>query len=155
MNVRGTFVCSQQCFPYLKKSAEAGRNPHILALSPPLNLNPKWLAPHVAYTIAKYGMSLCVLGMAEEWKASGICVNGLWPRTVIDTAALNVIPGAMGAMGRTPEILADAAYFIFNGKTTGRIHMDDEVLAAAGITDLSKYSVTPGNTQLMQDIFLD
>ena len=112
VNVRGTFVCSQACIPYLKQSAQAGRNPHILNLSPPLSMKPHWFAPHVAYTMAKYGMSMCVLGMAEELRAVGIGVNALWPRTVIATAALNLIPMADPKRGRKPEIMADAAHAV-------------------------------------------
>ena len=157
VNARGTYLCSQMCLPYLKVSAKAGRKPHILTLSPPLNMQPKWLAPHVAYTMAKYGMSMCTIGMAEEFRADGIAVNSLWPRTVIDTAALRVIPGALGAKGRTPEIMADAAYVIFSrdaSTLTGRILIDEDVLAMVGITDLAKYSVTPGLKELQQDLFL-
>ena len=118
VNVRGTFVCSQACLPHLKASAAAGRNPHILTLSPPLNLDPKWFKDHVAYTIAKYGMSMCVLGMAEEFRADGIGVNALWPRTVIATAAVAMIPGASERvdMMRRPAILADAAHVILDAR---------------------------------------
>src|SRR6266851_7037922 len=111
VNVRGTFACSQACIPYLKKSS----NPHILNNSPPLNIEARWFAPHVAYTMSKFGMSLCVLGMAEELRSDGIAVNALWPRTVIATAALQVIPGAEPERGRTPEIVADAAWHILTG----------------------------------------
>ena len=118
VNVRGTFLTSQAALPHLRKSAADGRNPHILNLSPPLSMKPVWFKNHVAYTMAKYGMSMCVLGMAEEFKRDGIAVNALWPRTVIDTAALQMIPGIDALAGRTPEILADAAYVIFNRKAT-------------------------------------
>jgi citronellol/citronellal dehydrogenase len=158
VNVRGTFVCSQACIPYLKQSAQAGRNPHILNLSPPLNMKAHWFAPHVAYTMAKYGMSMCVLGMAEEFKGDGIAVNALWPRTVIATAALNVIPMADPKLGRTPDIMADAAYEILtrDAKTcTGNFFIDDEVLQTAGVTDLGKYAVTPGNDKFLPDFFVD
>ena len=158
VNVRGTFCCSQACLPYLKQSAAAGRNPHILTLSPPLNLNPRWFANHVAYTMAKYGMSMCVLGMAEEFRADGIAVNALWPRTVIDTAALAMIPGVDPKLCRSPAILADAAYAILNRdarKHTGNFYLDDEVLAAEGVTDLDQYAVVPGNKQFIPDLFLD
>ena len=159
VDVRGTFACSQACLPHLKTSAAAGRNPHILTLSPPLNLDAKWFRDHVAYTIAKYGMSMCVLGMAEEFRADGIAVNALWPRTVIATAAVAMIPGASERvdMMRRPEILADAAHAILtrDGRsTTGRFFIDEEVLAEEGITDLEGYAVKPG-MPLMQDIFLD
>ena len=158
VDVRGTFACSQACLPHLKASSAAGRNPHILTLSPPLNLDAKWFRDHVAYTIAKYGMSMCVLGMAEEFRADGIAVNALWPRTVIATAAVAMIPGASERvdMMRRPEILADAAHAILtrDGRsTTGRFFIDEEVLAEEGITDLEGYAVKPG-MPLMQDIFL-
>ncbi len=158
VNVRGTFLTSQAVIPYLKKSAAAGRNPHILTLSPPLSMKPKWFKNHVAYTMSKYGMSMCVLGMAEEFKRDGIGVNALWPRTVIDTAALQMIPGVDTDFCRTPEILADAAYLILNrdGKDcSGNFFVDDELLASAGITDLAKYSVKPGTTDFLLDFFLD
>ena len=114
VNVRGTFLTSQAAIPFLRDSADAGRNPHILNLSPPLSMKPKWFKNHVAYTMAKYGMSMCVLGMSEEFKRDGIAVNALWPRTAIDTAALQMIPGVDTAACRTPEILSDSAYIILN-----------------------------------------
>jgi citronellol/citronellal dehydrogenase len=153
VNLRGSYVCSQACLPYLAKA----QNPHILTLSPPLDMRAKWFAPHVAYTIAKYGMSMCVLGMAEEFRPLGIAVNALWPRTIIATAALQVIPGAGAALGRTPEIVADAAAYILaqdSRTTTGNFFIDEEVLAEAGITDFSGYAVTPG-MPLKTDLFLD
>jgi citronellol/citronellal dehydrogenase len=152
VNVRGTFACSQACLPYLAKA----ENPQILTLSPPLNMQPKWFGQHVAYTIAKYGMSMCVLGMAEEFASQGIGVNALWPRTIIATAALQVIPGAQFDRGRTPEIVADAAHWILtqdSRSTTGNFFIDDEVLARAGVTDLSGYAMTPGEP-LQMDFFL-
>lgn len=158
VNVRGTFLTSQAAIPYLRESALQARNPHILNLSPPLSMNPKWFKNNVAYTMAKYGMSMCVLGMAAEFKRDGIAVNALWPRTVIDTAALKMIPGIDATAGRTPEILADAAYIIFNRlaqECTGNFFVDDELLASEGITDLEKYSVTPGTKEFLQDFFLD
>ncbi len=158
VNVRGTFLTSQAAIPHLRASAEAGRNPHILNLSPPLSMKPIWFKNHVAYTMAKYGMSMCVLGMAEEFKRDGIAVNALWPRTVIDTAALQMIPGIDASAGRTPAILADAAYAIFHrpsAQCTGNFFVDDEVLAEEGITDLEKYSVTPGTKDFLLDFFLD
>jgi citronellol/citronellal dehydrogenase len=157
VNVRGTFLCTQACLPYLKQSAERKRNPHILTLSPPLNMNPRWFAPHVAYTMAKYGMSMCVLGHAAEFRQYGIGVNALWPRTVIQTAALQMIPGIKPEHCRTPEIMADAAYQILisdASTTTGNFFIDDEVLKKAGVTDLGKYSVIPGSRELMPDLFL-
>jgi citronellol/citronellal dehydrogenase len=158
VNVRGTFVCSQACIPYLKRSAAAGRGAHILNLSPPLSMKPRWFAPHVAYTMAKYGMSMCVLGMAEEFRADGIAVNALWPRTAIATSALEMIPGADAARSRKPEILADAAYAILNRNPrehTGNFYIDDEVLRAEGVTDLDRYAVVPGTHDLLLDFFID
>lgn len=158
VNVRGTFLTSQAVIPFLRKSAEAGRNPHILTLSPPLSMNPKWFKNHVAYTMSKYGMSMCVLGMAGEFARDGIAVNALWPRTAIDTAALQMIPGVDTNFCRKPEILSDTAYIILNRDsktTTGNFFVDDEVLASEGITDLEKYSVKPGTTDFLLDFFLD
>ncbi|ASY18673.1 citronellol/citronellal dehydrogenase [Candidatus Planktophila versatilis] len=158
VNVRGTFLASQAALPHLRQSAEAGRNPHILTLSPPLSMKAKWFKNHVAYTMAKYGMSMCVLGMAEEFKQDGIAVNALWPRTAIDTAALQMIPGVDTAACRTPEILSDTAYIILNRNSkecTGNFFVDDEVLASEGITDLEKYSVVPGTKDFLLDFFLD
>ena len=158
VNVRGTFLTSQAAIPHLRESAKAGRNPHILTLSPPLSMNPKWFKPHLAYTMAKYGMSMCVLGLAEELRKDGIGVNALWPRTAIDTAALAMIPGVDTDYCRKPEILADSAYVILNrpaATTTGNFFVDDEVLASEGITDLEKYSVKPGTTDFLLDFFLD
>ena len=157
VNVRGTFLCTQACLPYLKQSAERKRNPHILTLSPPLNMEPRWFAPHVAYTMAKYGMSMCVLGHAEEFRSYGIGVNALWPRTVIQTAALQMIPGVRPEHCRTPEIMADAAYAVLTSDaatTTGNFFIDEEVLSRAGVTDLEKYSVVAGSKQLLPDLFL-
>jgi citronellol/citronellal dehydrogenase len=137
----------------LKKAA----NPQILMMAPPLNMQPKWFAGHTAYTMAKYGMSMCVLGMAEEFRPQGIAVNALWPRTVIATAALQVIPGANAERGRRPEIVADAAHWVLtqnSRESTGNFYIDDEVLARAGVTDLSGYAVKPGEA-LRMDFFLD
>ena len=158
VNVRGTFLTSQAAIPHLRESAKAGRNPHILTLSPPLSMKAKWFQHHVAYTMAKYGMSMCVLGMSEEFRKEGIAVNALWPRTAIDTAALQMIPGVDTAACRTPEILADSAYIILNRESkscTGNFFVDDELLASEGITDLEKYSVVPGTTDFLLDFFLD
>jgi citronellol/citronellal dehydrogenase len=157
VNVRGTFLCTQALLPYLKRSAARGRNPHVLTLSPPLNLDPRWFAPHLAYTMAKYGMSMCVLGHAEEFRAYGVAVNALWPRTVIQTAALQMIPGVQPEHCRTPEIMADAAHCIMVSSArehTGNFYLDDEVLAANGVTDLDQYSVVPGSKLLLPDLFL-
>ena len=158
VNVRGTFLTSQAVIPHLRESADNGRNPHILNLSPPLSMKPIWFKNHVAYTMAKYGMSMCVLGMAEEFKRDGIAVNALWPRTAIDTAALQIIPGVDTAACRTPEILSDSAYIILNRvskECTGNFFVDDEVLASEGITDLDKYAVVPGTKDFLLDFFLD
>jgi citronellol/citronellal dehydrogenase len=158
VNVRGTFLTSQAAIPYLRDSGKAGNNPQILNLAPPLSMKAKWFKNHVAYTMAKYGMSMCVLGMAEEFKRDGIAVNALWPRTAIDTAALAMIPGIDTAACRTPEILADAAYIILNrpaAESTGNFYVDDEVLASEGITDLDKYAVVPGTKDFLLDFFLD
>ncbi len=158
VNVRGTFLTSQAAIPYLRESAKAGRNPHILTLSPPLSMSPKWFKNHVAYTMSKYGMSMCVLGMSEEFKREGIAVNALWPRTAIDTAALQMIPGVDTDFCRKPEILSDTAYIILNRDakiTTGNFFVDDEILASEGITDLEKYSVKPGTKDFLLDFFLD
>jgi citronellol/citronellal dehydrogenase len=153
VNLRGTFLCSQACLPHLAKAA----NPQILTLSPPLDMRAKWLAPCLAYTMAKYGMSMCVLGMAEEFRTQGIAVNALWPRSIIATAALQAIPGAEPERGRTPDIMADAAWQILtrdSRTSTGNFFIDEEVLAAAGVTDFSHYAVSPGKP-LRRDLFLD
>jgi citronellol/citronellal dehydrogenase len=158
VNTRGTFLTSQACLPYLKKSAQEGKNPHILMLSPPLSMKGKWFKPHLAYTMAKYGMSMCVLGLADELKRDGIGVNALWPRTAIDTAALAMIPGVDTAFCRTTDILADSAYIILNrpGKEcSGNFFIDDEVLASEGIVDLDKYAVVPGTKEFINDLFVD
>lgn len=156
VNVRATFLTSQAAIPALKESAKAGRNPHILMMSPPLSMKSKWFKNHLAYTMAKYGMSMCVLGLADELKRDGISVNALWPRTAIDTAALQMIPGIDTAACRTPEILADAAHVILSGSPrTGEFLVDDEVLASVGVTDLDKYAVVPGTTDFLLDFFLD
>lgn len=152
INLRGTYLCSQACLPYLQKA----ENPHILTLSPPLDMSARWFAPHVAYTIAKYGMSMCVLGMAEEFRPLGIAVNALWPRTLIATAALQAIPGVNPETGRTPQIVADAAAHILtqdSRATTGNFFIDEEVLALEGISDFSPYAVTPG-APLTTDLFV-
>ena len=153
VNARGTFLCSQACIPHLKKST----NPHILTLSPPINLDPKWFKSHTAYTISKYGMSLCVLGMAEELKEDGVAVNALWPRTVIATAALAMLGGAVNPDHcRKPEIMADAAHAVLTRDSrccTGNFYIDEDVLHEAGVTDFGKYAVKPGEP-LMADLFL-
>jgi len=156
VNVRATFLTSQAAIPHLKESAAAGRNPHILTMSPPLSMSAKWFKPHLAYTMAKYGMSMCVLGLAEEFKRDGISVNALWPRTAIDTAALAMIPGIDTDFCRKPEIISDSAHVILTGTgKTGNFFIDDEVLASVGITDLDKYSVVPGTTEFLLDFFID
>jgi len=153
-NVRGTFLTSQKCIPHLKKSS----NPHILTLSPPLNFDTRWFAPHVAYTITKYGMSLCVLGMHEEFRSAGIAVNALWPKTTIATAAVNNLLGGDELMRRSrkPEIMGDAAYYILRRNSrecTGNFFIDEAVLLEEGHTDLEKYAVEPG-MKLMPDFFV-
>jgi citronellol/citronellal dehydrogenase len=155
VNVRGTFMMTKACIPYLRKSS----NPHILTLSPPLNLDPKWFEKHVAYTMSKYNMSMMTIGWAKELAKDRIAANSLWPRTTIDTAAVrNLLGGQMLVnMSRTPEILADAAYEILkrpSTQCTGNLYVDEQVLAAEGITDLAHYSVVPGAT-LYTDLFLD
>jgi citronellol/citronellal dehydrogenase len=157
VNARGTFLVTQACLPQLRASALAGRNPHVLTLSPPLNMHPKWFAPHVAYTMAKYGMSMCVLGHAEEFRPLGIAVNALWPRTAIATAALQMIPGIRPEHCRKPEIMADAAYLVLTAdgaRTTGNFYVDEDVLELAGVTDFDQYAVVPGSRMLMPDLFL-
>ena len=158
VDVRGAFLCSQACVPHLVQSAQAGRNAHILTLSPPLHMEAKWFAPHVAYTIAKYGMSMCVLGMAEEFRNDGVAVNALWPRSVIATSAIAMIPGASAQVDgmRKPEIVADAAHAILvrdARATTGRFFIDEEALRESGVTDFERYAVKPG-TPLLPDLFL-
>ena len=158
VNVRGTYCCTQAALPELIKSAKAGRNPHVLNMSPPLSMREHWFRPHVAYTMAKYGMSECTLGHAGEFRPHGIAVNSLWPRTAIATAALQMIPGVDLDMCRKPEILADAAYFILCSEsrvTSGNFFIDDEVLAGHGVTDLEPYSVRPGTTNFIPDFFID
>jgi citronellol/citronellal dehydrogenase len=158
VNVRGTYCCTQACLSELIKSAQAGRNPHVLNMSPPLSMKAHWFKGHVAYTMAKYGMSECTLGHAAEFKPHGIAVNSLWPRTAIATAALQMIPGIDLALCRTPEILADAAYLILTSEskaTTGNFFIDDTLLGEHGITDLDKYAVTPGNKNFIPDFFVD
>ena len=158
VNTRGTFLTSQAALPYLKKSAQEGHNPHILMLSPPLSMKGKWFKPHLAYTMAKYGMSMCVLGLADELKRDGIGVNALWPRTAIDTAALAMIPGVDTAFCRTTEIISDTAHIILSrdGKVcSGNFFIDDEVLASEGITDLDKYAVVPGTKEFINDLYVD
>jgi citronellol/citronellal dehydrogenase len=157
INARGTYLCTASCLPELKKSAAAGRSPQVLTLSPPLSMKTHWFAPHTAYTMAKYGMSMCTLGHAGEFKKLGIAVNSLWPRTAIATAAMQMIPGVDLALCRTPEIMADAAYCVLTNSSfeTGNFYIDDTVLAAHGITDLDRYAVTPGNTNYLPDFFVD
>ena len=154
VNMRATFLASQACIPFLKKSA----NPHILNLSPPLNMDAKWFAPHVAYSISKYGMSLCALGMAREFAADGIAVNCLWPRTTIATAAVEFnFPEAVLHASRKPAIMADAAHHILtrdSRKCSGNFFVDEEVLREVGVKDFGQYAVTPG-VPLFNDIFLD
>ena len=157
INARGTYLCTQACLRELKKAAAAGRNPHVLNLSPPLSMKQHWFAPHTAYTMAKYGMSMCTLGQSGEFKKYGIAVNSLWPRTAIATAALQMIPGVDLNMCRKPEILSDAAYFILTSpaSNSGNFFIDDELLAAHGVTELDGYSVKPGTKNFIPDFFVD
>ena len=157
INTRGTFACSQACIPHLEKA----KNPHILNISPPLNMEARWFAPHVAYTMAKYGMSLCVLGMAEELKPKRIAVNALWPRTVIATAAVqNLLGGDATVRGsRKPDIMADAAYAVLtkpSSAVTGNFFIDEDLLRAEGVTDFAPYRMTPeiSDSELIPDYFL-
>ncbi|MCW5774331.1 MAG: NAD(P)-dependent oxidoreductase [Rhodospirillaceae bacterium] len=153
INVRGTFAATQACLPHLKKAA----NPHVLTLASPLNLNPRWFKNHVAYTMAKYGMSMCVLGHAEEFRDIGVAVNGLWPRTIIMTAALQMIPGVDPGRGRKPEIMADAAQWVLTQPSracTGNFFIDEDVLRGAGVTDFAPYAVDAAK-EPSPDIFLD
>lgn len=154
INARGTFMTSKLCIPHLLNA----ENPHILNISPPLNMEPRWFGPHVAYTMAKYGMSLCVLGMAEEFKNRGIAVNALWPKTTIATSAVRNLMGGeeICKQSRKPDIMADAAHHILTShakELSGKFLVDEEVLADAGVTDFSDYSVVPGAT-LLPDFFL-
>ena len=154
VNTRGTFACSQACLPHLKRAS----NPHILNLSPPLNMEARWFGPHVAYTMAKFGMSMCVLGMAGEFREAGVAVNALWFRTTIATAAIKNLLGGEEAISRsrTPEIAADAAHAILtrpSREATGQFFIDEDVLREAGVTDFDVYAVTPG-AELMPDFFI-
>ena len=157
INARGTYLCTQACLAELRKSAAAGRNPQVMNMSPPLSMKQHWFAAHTAYTMAKYGMSMCTLGQSAEFKKYGIAVNSLWPRTAIATAALQMIPGVNLDLCRKPEILADAAYFILTSPSSnsGNFYIDDELLAAHGVTDLDKYSVKPGTKHFIPDFFVD
>jgi citronellol/citronellal dehydrogenase len=154
VNVRGTFLTSQAAIPHLRD----GNNPHILTLSPPLNMKEKWFKNHVAYTMSKYGMSMCVLGMSGEFRRDGVAVNALWPATAIKTAALQMIPGVDTNFCRTPEIMADAAYLILNKDSksnSGNFYVDEDLLRAEGVTDFEQYSVIPGTKDFIKDFFLD
>jgi citronellol/citronellal dehydrogenase len=157
VNVRGTFLCSKLCLPHLHQS----ENPHILNISPPLNLDSRWFAPHVAYTMAKYGMSMCVLGMAEEQRKRGVAVNALWPKTAISTAAVQNLLGGKTATERcrTPEIMSDAAYWVLTQESaslTGEFLIDENVLRNIGTEDFSQYLTIPGtkDEDLIPDFFL-
>lgn len=152
VNTRGTFLTTQACLPYLKDA----ENPQVLMLSPPPSIDPAWYEPHVAYTIAKFGMSLCVLGMAPEFKSLGIAVNALWPKTVIATAAIAMIDGVRPENCRTPDIVADAAHAVLTRRSrdfTGQFYIDEDVLREEGITDFDRYAVAPGQP-LLPDLFL-
>ncbi len=157
VNARGTYLCTMACLAELRKSSEKRRNPQVLTMSPPLSMRTHWFENHTAYSMAKYGMSMCTLGHAGEFQKYGIGVNSLWPRTAIATAALQMIPGIDLARCRKPEILADAAYLVLTSDSsqTGNFYIDDTVLASHGITDLEPYSVTPGTTEFIPDFFVD
>lgn len=155
VNMRGTFLCSKLTLPHLLKA----ENPHILNIAPPLDLAPKWFAGHVAYTMAKYGMSLCTLGMAEEFRLQGVAVNSLWPLTMIDTAAVRYLLGgdAMAQLARSPAIMADAAYAVMTRPSracTGQFFIDEEVLRAQGVTDFTVYAPSVGTQPLAADFFI-
>lgn len=153
INVRGTFMCSQACLPHLEKAA----NPHILVLSPPIRLQAKWFEAHAAYTVSKFSMSMVAFGLAAELSAKGIAVNSLWPRTLIATSALNIAGSQLGTLGRTPEIMADAAYLILirpSRDATGQFYLDEQVLREAGVTDFDRYLVTPGSTPMI-DLYVE
>ena len=156
INTRGTFVVSKACIPHLREA----ENPHVLTLSPPLLMDPKWFGTHVAYTIAKYGMSMCTLGMAEEFKDEGIAFNSLWPRTIIATAAVQNILGGDEAMARSrsPEIYADSAHAVItrpSREATGNFYLCEDVLAEEGVTDLSRYSFGDDDSELIPDLFVE
>jgi citronellol/citronellal dehydrogenase len=158
VNVRGTYLCTQACLPHLKAAAQAGRNPHVLNMSPPLSMKEHWFKGHVAYTMAKYGMSECTLGHAGEFRSLGIAVNSLWPRTAIATAALQMIPGVDVNACRKPEILADAAWLVLTSDaktTTGNFFIDDTLLAQHGVADFDQYGVVPGTKNFIPDFFVD
>ena len=153
INLRGSWVTTRACLPYLLQA----ENPHVLTLSPPINLEPRWLAPHPAYTASKYGMSLITLALAEELREQGVAANALWPRTVIATAAVEMLPGVEPGACRKPEIVADAAHWILTRRSrelSGNFFIDEAVLAQAGVTDFDGYAVEPGR-ELMLDLFLD
>ena len=157
VNVRGTFLCSRVCLPWLEKAP----NPHVLNLAPPIGLRPAWFKNHVAYTISKMGMSMCVLGMAEDWRERGVAVNALWPRTIIATAALMAISAdaqEMARGARTPDIVADAAHAILcrpSRQCTGNFFLDEDVLREEGVTDFDRYAHVPGTKQFLPDLFVD
>ena len=154
VNTRGTFLCSQACVPHLKKA----ENPHILTLSPPLNMSPKWFKNHLAYTMSKYGMSMCTLGLAEEFRKDGIAVNSLWPKTTIATAAIEFnFPEQIMRASRKPEIMGDAAYEILTSNSrevTGNFFIDEELLRSKGVEDFTRYAVDP-QVPLFSDLFVN
>lgn len=153
INARGTFACSQACLPHLLKAG----NPHILTLSPPMDMNPKWFQVHSAYTASKYAMSMISLGLSQEFRSQGVAVNGLWPRTLIATSALKLAAPGEAARARKPEIMADAAFHILtqaSKSTTGQFFLDEQVLRGAGVTDFERYAVTPGSEPIL-DFFVD
>jgi len=153
VNARGSFLCAQACLPWLLQAP----NPHILTLAPPPSLDPKWWAPHTGYTLAKMGMSFVTLGLAAEFAAQGVAINALWPRTIVATDALNMIPGVPLERCRKPDIVADAVHAVLvrpARERTGAFLIDEEVLREAGVTDFSQYAVDPAQP-LLPDLFLD
>lgn len=152
INARAVFLCSQVCLPHLKASARSGRAPHILSLAPPITLNPKWIKGHAGYTITKFGMTILTIGIAEELREYGVAMNALWPKTVISTAAVDMLMGDEGMKkSRTPDVMADAAYEIITTRdltVTGRAMLDEEILRERGVTDFAKYNTTPGEEPL-------
>ncbi|APV51710.1 short chain dehydrogenase [Betaproteobacteria bacterium GR16-43] len=158
VNARGTFLCSQAAIPFLKASAKAGRNPHVLTMSPPISIKPEWFQHYTAYTMSKYGMSMCTMGMAAEFAKEGIAFNSLWPRTTIVTAAVEVhFPEEILKASRLPAIMADAAHVILTSdarKNTGNFYIDEKLLRDSGVTNFDHYALNPG-TELFQDIFVE
>ncbi|MEU2033149.1 SDR family oxidoreductase [Nocardia amamiensis] len=161
INLRGTLLLTKLCLPELRRSAQQGRNPHVLNISPPINLSPQWLGRHLEYAVTKYGISMATIGLAHEYARYGIAVNSLWPRTTIDTAAIrNVLGGAESvAASRSPFVVAEAAVHLLDQRAeprnSGRLLLDEDVLTASGVTDLDPYRAVPGDGELDLDLFID